>query len=293
VLPTTIRDGLAMYRVGEGEPLLVFPYPHAMTVSSMAEGSLVEVLLRCGRSVITFDPPGAYASERPGLSTLDEMVACARETVGHLGVDEPLDVAGHSMGAFCALALAVDVPSMVRRLVLVGALSGFPAVKRWGMPHNWRWWRDREWWEVGWYGTRTVLGWDDLAVHKELSNAVEKASYVDTTLAPQWSIAPGDRGRPAPSRVEWQRNVRHYDLVPGLPGIEIPVLLLYGRHDPQTPLQMAEQLRDLLPEARLVVFDNSGHSPFVEEPQAFGQAVAEFLGPRPGSHVGAAAASSG
>ncbi|MBN1320511.1 MAG: alpha/beta fold hydrolase, partial [Thermoleophilia bacterium] len=133
-------------------------------------------------------------------------------------------------------------------------------------------------------------GWDDLAVHKKLSNAVEKASYVDTTLAPRWTVEPGDRGRPAPSRVAWQRNVRRYDLAAGLPGIETPVLLLCGRHDPQTPLQMAEQLHDLLPKARLVVFENSGHSPFVEEPRAFEQAVTEFLRPRPGPSAGAAAA---
>jgi proline iminopeptidase len=79
------------------------------------------------------------------------------------------------------------------------------------------------------------------------------------------------------ARVAWQRNVRRYDLADRLSTLEVPVLLLFGRHDPQTPLQIAEQLRDLLPDARLVVLENSGHSPFVEEADAFAHAVSEFL----------------
>ena len=266
-----------MYRVGEGEPVLQFPYPHATTLSSIAESPIVEILVRLGRTVLTFDPPGAYASSRPGDCTLEEMVACARETLDYFGADEPVDAIGHSMGAFCALAFALDNQNRVRRLTLVGAPSGFPALMRWGMPHNWRWWRDREWWQAAWYGARIMLGLDNLAVHKRLSNAVEKASYVDTSLAPHWTIEPGDQRRPVPLRVAWQRNVRQYDLANRLSTLEVPVLLLFGRHDPQTPLQIAEQLRDLLPDARLVVLENSGHSPFVEEADAFAHAVSEFL----------------
>ena len=53
-----------------------------------------------------------------------------------------------------ALALAIEHPERVRRLVLVGSVSGFPAVQRWSIPHNWRWWRDREYWQALWWGFR-------------------------------------------------------------------------------------------------------------------------------------------
>lgn len=277
--PTAISNGLAIYQVGEGEPIMLFPYPHATTVSSIAESPIIEILVQLERSVVTFDPPGAYASSRPGDCTLKEMLTCAIETLNYFGIEEPIDTIGHSMGAFCALAFALDNPKRVNRLVLIGALSGFPAVMRWGIPHNWRWWRDREWWQVSWLGARIMLGLGNLAVHKKLSNEVEKASFVDKSLAPHWTIQPGDRNRPAPFRVAWQRNVLRYDLTDQLSTLNIPVLLLFGHHDPQTPIQIAQQLRSLLPDTRLVVFENSGHSPFVEEPEKFSHAVSEFLAP--------------
>jgi len=61
VYPTLVRDGLAIYRIGDGEPVLLFPYPHTTTVSSIAEHPLVEMLMRLGGTMITFNPPGAYA----------------------------------------------------------------------------------------------------------------------------------------------------------------------------------------------------------------------------------------
>jgi len=205
------------------------------------------------------------------------MLACAAESLDHLGVEGPVDTVGHSMGAFCALAFALDNPDRLHRLALVGAPPGFPAIMRWGIPHNWRWWRDREWWQVTWLGTRVMLGLDNMVVHKRLSNLVEKASYVNKALAPHWRIEPGDGHRPAPPRIAWQRNVRRYDLADRLNGLELPVLLLFGRYDPQTPLQMAKYLLQRLPDASLVVFEHSGHSPFVEEPDVFESALSGFL----------------
>lgn len=255
--PTTVHDGLAMYRIGAGKPILLLPYPHATTLSSIAESPIVGTLVRLGRTVVTFDPPGTYTSTRPGDCTLAEMLACAAESLDHLGVDVPIDTVGHSMGAFCALAFALDNPDRVHRLALVGAPPGFPAVMRWGIPHDWRWWHDREWWQVTWLGTRVMLGLDNMAVHKRLSNVVEKASYVNKSLASHWTIKPGDRKRRAPPRIAWQHNVRRYDLADPLSGLELPVLLLFGRHDPQTPLEMARYLLERLRDARLVVFEHS------------------------------------
>ena len=275
--PTHVHDGLAMYRRGTGEPVLLMPYPHAMTLVGMAESPFAETLTRIGRSVITFDPPGAYASTRQAQCTLSEMLTCAAETLNRFEIGTAVDIAGHSMGAFCALAFALEHPGWVRSMVLTGALSGFPAVRRWSVPHNWRCCRDREWWRAVYLGTRVMLGYDNMAVHKKLSNLVAQASYVDPSFAPHMEIEKGDRRRPAPPRTAWQRNVRRYDLAQRLRALRIPALLLYGRQDVQTPLPMAEELRDLLPAVRLVLFDRSGHSPFVEEPEAFEGAVRQFV----------------
>jgi pimeloyl-ACP methyl ester carboxylesterase len=62
------------------------------------------------------------------------MIHCADETLERLGIDRLVDVVGHSRGDLSALAYAIERPERTRGLILVGSLSGFPTVARWGMP---------------------------------------------------------------------------------------------------------------------------------------------------------------
>ncbi len=58
--------------------------------------------------------------------------------------------------------------------------------------------------------------------------------------------------------------------------LRTPTLIVHGRHDP-IPLEWAEELAETLQEARLVVMENSGHVPYVEEPEATFAAIRAFL----------------
>ena len=40
--PTVVQDGLAIYREGSGEPVLLMPYPHGFPLQPMAEGRMAE-----------------------------------------------------------------------------------------------------------------------------------------------------------------------------------------------------------------------------------------------------------
>ena len=75
----------------------------------------------------------------------------------------------------------------------------------------------------------------------------------------------------------FQHNMGGYDLKPRLPSLRCPVLVTVGRHDWVTPVSMAETIADLVPDAELVVFEESGHSPQVEERDAFLATVRAFL----------------
>jgi pimeloyl-ACP methyl ester carboxylesterase len=273
----TVQDGLALYRVGSGDPLLVLPYPHASTARPMGEDRLAEAVAGLGRQVITFDPPGAYRSQRPMAGDLAEMLDCAEESLAVAGVAPPVDVAGHSMGSLCALALAIERPHLVRRLVLIGSCSGFAAVRRWSIPHNWRPGLDRQWWQALWLGTRQMTGTGSLAVHKRLDNLVERASFVDQRHVALHAVAPGDWRRPAPARASWLRQVRRIDYADRLAEVAVPTLLLVGRHDPQTPLPCSTVLAAGIGGAELVVFEHSGHAPFIEERERFSAVVGGFL----------------
>jgi proline iminopeptidase len=47
--------------------------------------------------------------------------------------------------------------------------------------------------------------------------------------------------------------------------------------DPQAPVRCSEELADSIPEAHLIIFERSGHYPFVEERQPFADALSSFL----------------
>ncbi len=274
----TIDDGLAVYQSGEGTPLLLFPYPHASTLRPMGEDKLAALLVGLGHRVITFDPPGAYRSTRPMQGDMAEMLACAQEALEVGGVQPPVKVVGHSMGGLCALGLAIEQPDLVERLALIGACSGFPAVFRWSTPHNWSPWQDGEWWQCLWLGTRQMIGKGNLAVHKQLDNLVEKASFVDPQYIEGWDIKPDDHNQPAPPRARWLQTVRKVNYRSRLGEVRAQTLLCVGRYDPQTPLSCSQELKAGIPHSRLVIFEKSGHSPFIEEPEQFLQELAWFFG---------------
>ena len=278
-MSTTVveRDGLAVYTAGEGRPVLVMPYPHASTVRPMGGDALARSMVGLGRSIVTFDPPGAYLSTRPMRCDMPEMIECAAEAVKVAGVSQPVDVAGHSMGALCALAFAIERPAYVRRLVLVGGCSGFAAVRRWSVPHNWSPWLHREWWACTWYGVQLMMGRGSLATYRRLDNLVGRASYVDARHVHPVPITRQDTRRAPPPRSCWLRSVRRVEYRDRLGDIVVPTLVLVGRHDPQTPLPCSREFVDGMADASLAVLEHSGHNPFIEEPGRFSDIVGAFL----------------
>lgn len=67
-----------------------------------------------------------------------------------------------------------------------------------------------------------------------------------------------------------------YDLRSGLKSVRCPTLVIHGRLDP-IPLESSEEAARALPNARLVVLDESGHVPYVEAPDALFAAIRRFL----------------
>ncbi len=278
VEPVSVAGGLAIYSAGSGEPLLLFPYPHGHTTVPMAQSQLAEILVGMGRTVVSFDVPGAYRSTREPVGDMDEMIQSADETLDRLGIQGPVDVVGHSMGGFAALAYAVERPEHIRRLVLVTSMSGFPSVARWGLPLSAFRIYEPDFWRVVLRGIRLNAGRGSLALHKRLQNLMERATYHDEAFFTPLEIEADDYQKGVPIRTIWTKNMyRRLSYADRLREVRAPTLLLAGRHDPEAPLQCSEELLEGIPDANLVVFEQSGHSPFVEEASLFAQTVGAFL----------------
>jgi pimeloyl-ACP methyl ester carboxylesterase len=99
----------------------------------------------------------------------------------------------------------------------------------------------------------------------------------------------------APSPEEVEEMVRTTMLTPPLAGarmledhgaidwrdmlhtVSIPTLVCVGRFDRNAPLPAAEHVSAKVPRGELVIFEQSAHAPFYEEPELFNQVLERFI----------------
>lgn len=70
--------------------------------------------------------------------------------------------------------------------------------------------------------------------------------------------------------------LRDTDLRQDLVKIDIPTLIMHGKKDKICSFDLAVQSQKLIPKAELLVFENSGHSLFLEETKKFNEALIKF-----------------
>ncbi len=153
--------------------------------------------------------------------------------------DGPVHLAGNSMGGHIAIHVAAKRPDLIRSLILIDA-TGIPFA-----------FDPRTHFEYG------ALPHRGVAFFRVLLRDAFRAG--PTTLA-----------------VAFARLLRD-DARPLLRTLRMPVLLLWGENDPLVPVPYAEQMRELIPQARLVVLHHAGHVPMWENPTAFNGALLAFV----------------
>jgi proline iminopeptidase len=270
-----IHDGLAIYRIGEGAPILLMPAPHRYQIpGDGSAGSLIEGLSAFGRQVISFDPPASGRSTRPMRLSMSEMHDCADEALELSGISGPVDSVGHSMAGLTVLAYAIERPERVRRLVLIGTGTGGRAYMSapgalWNRSHP----------HFGRMASVAILQmiWRRRAPEVMLNNLVFRESFVDRSLAGQTPVTMRDWLRPRGGHTEWHDIARWLDYGPRLREIDTPTLILCGRQDPQYAPACSEELAAGIRGSQLEWFEHSGHFPFIEEPEALWSRVAAFL----------------
>ncbi|MEE1655463.1 alpha/beta hydrolase [Microvirga sp. CF3062] len=92
-----------------------------------------------------------------------------------------------------------------------------------------------------------------------------------------------------------QRQIRALlnrpNLMPRLAGIACPTLVMVGRQDRWSPLAQHEEMAARIPNAELVVIEDSGHMTLLEQPEQVSNVLLRWLGvgtKLAGTHTGAA-----
>jgi proline-specific peptidase len=277
----TTSDGrrLAYRRVGSGPTLVCHSGGPGLSGQELGDlGGLGEFA-----ELVILDPRGTGGSDRPADRAaygFDDYVADMEELRAHLG-SERLSVLGFSHGGMVAMAYAAEHPERVDRLVLAATLASkdpaFDAEMERALA-------ERE--DEPWYADARA------ALEEEESADFEDDEALGRNLSRQWPLYFGRYGETERAYVESIAHVtpnadalRHFntevwptfDLRPALARIGAPTLVLAGGRDfiagPGAARAMVAELSD----AELVVMPEAGHFLFVEAPEAFREAVRDFL----------------
>jgi pimeloyl-ACP methyl ester carboxylesterase len=255
-------DGLriAYRRAGQGTPLVLL---HGiLSDSRLWKSQLANLATRF--TVVAWDAPGAGESSDPSESfTLNDYADSLAAFMDALAL-EPAHVLGLSWGGVLAQGLYGRHPERVRSLILAAATAGW----RGSLPEA-----------VCEERLAGCLRESELApeewVHRWLPGLLtENASQElrDEVVGFMSDFHPA--GYRAMAHTLADTDTR--DL---LPRIHVPTLLLWGDDDRRSPLSVAEQLRDAIPDASLVVIPEAGHVSNLEQPARFDAAVRDFAHP--------------
>jgi len=230
---------------------------HGFCQSSAYWAPTVERLVRVGVRALAPDLPGFGASA--GLPGPYTMEAYADDLAALLD-DRRLQrvcVVGGSMGGVVAQHLALRHPTRLARLLLVatGAAMGDPAA---GLARADEIARE---------------AWDETAVRPIVAGFFREPPAGDGPESYR-RIALMAAHRAA---VDAMRSNARSRTLERLGEIQVPTLIIQGRHDRARTPDHGAAMQAGIPGARLEVLEHSGHTPQLEEPEAFHALALPFL----------------
>ncbi|MDA0185676.1 alpha/beta hydrolase [Solirubrobacter phytolaccae] len=252
---------------GDGPPLL---FLHGL--GGLWQNWLLNIPAFMGRfRVLAPDLPGFGGSEMPaGRISIQGFARVIDALCDRLEIESPV-VVGNSMGGFIGAELALAFPTRVRKLVLVSS-AGISAENMWKEP-------------VMAVGRLMAVGAARAGVKQlpvasrprlrraALQLVVRYPEKLSVPLASELVVGAG-----TPGFVGGLDAVLGYSFRDRLPEIEIPTLIVWGRNDILIPVEDAYEFERLIgPNARVEIFDDTGHLSMVERPSRFNGLLDAFI----------------
>lgn len=284
-----VVDGVRLWvreagRAKAGQPAVVFLHggpgynSHSFAVQA---GRSLESEVR----MVYLDQRGSGRSERPWTReySMARLVADLEGVRRQLGLSRMV-LLGHSFGGLLALEYAATHPERVAKLILVSAASDIPASCQARVdfladryPAELQAARERQ--AQGQLGRHVC----DLAFGSAPAGAQERINnetmFPDLQKAKEQAVVDASSGLRNTGELSSALFAQGlFDLRFKRPNrVTMPTLVMAGAHDFAIGLQAQRDLAASLRRARWVEFSQSGHFPYLDEPEKFREEVLRFL----------------
>ena len=267
-MPFAPVNGIDLYyeEHGKGTPIIL---AHGAGGNHLSWWQQVPVLSRHWRT-ITFDHRGWGLSHDTDDRGPEAFIEDLGALLDHLEIKEAV-LAGHSMGGYCCLGVAITQPERVKGLLMSNTFAGMR----------------REVW---------LAASDDQREAVRLVWQRRSTEKIKRVLAPEFARQHKDRAflykqirllnENGPNRLDRARQVQRLRALERpaetgatreqLAALPMPVLFIGGEHDEVFPVSLMEIAHSLLPGSRMVVVPGAGHSVYFEAPDTFNELAHEF-----------------
>ncbi len=245
---------IELRRGGAGAPLLVLH-------GELGVPGWLRAYAQLARHFTVYVPslPGFGRSARPDwIVGVRDLAAWVTWFVRDLGLPQPLPVIGFSLGGWVAAEIATMNAGLFTKMVLVGAAGLQPD--------------EGHVWDYFLHGSQEAFA----QAFCEPAKAPEYAQYYGNAWTPEQEMQ-AEQDRQMAARLLWKPYMRSHTLPALLRGVATPTLVIWGRQDAIIPLSVGQRYARAIPGATAKVLDRCGHMPEMEQPEAFVQAVLDFV----------------
>ena len=186
------------------------------------------------------------------------------------------DICGWSLGGTIAMRLALLRPDLMRRLVLVGATPCF--TNRPASPQETAWTDGVDEHVFRQFASQVAQDYQATLI-KFLTLQCMGADNGRATVK---QLRESFAARPVPTMESLQRALRillENDLRAEVGQLRLPALVIHGDRDSLAPVEAGRWLAQHLPAGGLRVIAGASHAPFLSHPEAFTEALLQFLQP--------------
>ena len=232
------------YQIGQGKKNLIFL--HGWGSNALIWQNIISKIDQKQFCIYTLDLPGFGNSALPKKSfSISDYTEVISEFISKLNLKNNILI-GHSFGGRIAIKLAATHPNLIKKLILVDSAG--------------------------------------IKVDKKFTNYLAK--IVKPIFKPKFmqksrmliykKIGAQDYANSGELKETFKKIINE-DLTSYLDRIKLPVLIIWGEDDQETPLQFAQIMKEKINNSQLKIIKDAGHFSFIDQPQLFINELNNFI----------------